>query len=81
LFDDLFRSVNAVHLGHISKSHQKSHPGTIAAAKVNAFHTRADAGFFRKVHRRNKTADVNLLSHYQLPELPFGAAVNSLNFL
>lgn len=29
----------------------------------------------------SETADMNLLSHYQLPELAFGAAINSLHFL
>jgi hypothetical protein len=58
---------------------KKAHPGPVAAAHVNACRPGADTGFFGQIHRRSKTADVNLLSHNQLPKLPFRTAVNGLD--
>jgi hypothetical protein len=70
--------IDSHHGRNVPKTDKKSHPGAIATAEIDTMHPSADRRFFRQIHGRLKTPDMDLFSHDQFPQIAFRSAIDAL---
>src|SRR5258705_13029440 len=72
--------IDADHRCHFARPHQKAHSRAVAATEIDSAEPTADSGPIRQIDRRLHTANVNLLSKYELHEVALRTAVERSNF-
>mmetsp|Transcript_121724 Transcript_121724/g.349887 ORF Transcript_121724/g.349887 Transcript_121724/m.349887 type:complete len:280 (-) Transcript_121724:71-910(-) len=75
LGDDGLREVYPDHRIHAAQAHQAPHPAAVVAVQVHALHPRAEASLLGQLHGARSGTDVDLLTHDELPDALFRAAV------